>query len=308
MKTIVEKIQIPALLALLVVFTYHRSYGQAKYIEMDTTTSYTDYDHKEAVDPCDKDTTITFRQGTRLTMNRCEFMRIQECFSLTEYNLDTTIQKGKMTTLSDDRKPLYSAGMVDIRFCGDCLEKPAIVQIPASKECAPGRMSLWTGTGDDDWVPDKPALVRTVRLFGIDYYEFKVRCSGAKNVAMLAPVADEVKFVMHDPELEITEIRISYGCPNGLFRAQRSHGAKTIEMNLPCPSDGPMIYATAVSETGDTLTMNYQPLNDLTRSGAINTCKAILKKDRKSKDRNVLYKKYTLYRRDFEYKPTVQAE
>jgi hypothetical protein len=307
MKTIIGNVQI-LVLVVTAVLTGQKSYAQVKYIELDTTTSYDDYKKKD-VDLCDKDTTITFRQGTRITMNRCEFLQMKDCFSLKEYNLDTTIQSGKMTTLSDDRKPLYSGGMVEINFCGDgCLDKPAIVQIPISKECAPGRMSLWTGTGDDDWVPDKPALVRTVRLYGVDYYEFKVRCSGAKNVAMLAPIADEVKFVMHDQELELTELRISYGCPNGLYRALRSRGAKTIEMNLPCPSGGPMIYAVAVSDAGDTLRMNYQPLNDLTRSGPISTCRAILKKDRKDKDRNVLYKKYTLYRRDFDFRPTVTVK
>jgi hypothetical protein len=261
-----------------------------------------------AEDPCAKDTTLVFRQGTRVTLNRCEYLNLRSCFRVHEFILDTTLQKGEITTLGDERKPLYSAGIVKLKFCNDCLEKPAIVQIPANKLCAPGRMSLWTGTGDDDWVPDKPSQVKNVRIGGVDYFEFKVRCSGTKNVAMIASVADEVKFVIRDNELELTEIRISYGCPNVLIKSERSRGAKEIKMSLPCPSGEPMIFAKAVSEAGDTLIMHYQPLNDLTRSGPINNCRPVLKEDRKKKDKNVLYQKYVLFRRDFENAATVKAE
>ena len=306
MKNLIGNVQFFALL-LPLLFASPVSYGQINYIEVDSTTSYTEYDVKEE-DPCAKDTTIIFRQGTRVTLNRCEYLNLKSCFGVAEYNLDTALQKGELNTITDDRKPLYSGGMADIQFCGECLEKPAIVQIPVSKECAPCRMSLWTGTSEGDWLPEKPPVVKTVRIGGVDYYEFKVKCAGPKNVACLGPIADEIKFVMRDNELMLKEIRISYGCPNGMYNAVRSRGAKSIEMNLPCPSGDPMIYAVAFTEAGDTLVMPYQPLNDLTRSNPITTCRAILKKDRKSKDKNVLYEKYILFRRDFESRPTVQAE
>lgn len=253
-----------------------------------------------AVD-CNKDTTLTFPQGTSVTFNMCDYYAVKDCFKFQEFNTGESLRNSALTTQTTDGSQMITGGMMDIQLCnGVC----ATIRVPVRESCTGDvPMSLWDVNENGTWGNENPNGVKIVEINGLRYYEYKVCRSGKKNIDYKPSKSPKMKVIGKGIKKFII-VKISFDCPASvLTRGHRPIRRNKATFRLMCPNSEPYIYAKAIDKKGDTIEMQFRPGNTLDKREVFGRCKAdstinrILVFDIKEK---VMYRKYIIRRIDYD--------
>lgn len=255
----------------------------------------------EPTKDCNRDTTLTFPQGTSVTFNICDFESVKDCFKFQEYNTATSLRNSELTTQTSDGSPMITGGMMDITLCGGVC---ATIRVPVRETCNSNvPMSLWEANDDGTWGRPNPNGVQLVRIDGRDYYQYRVCRSGKKNVDFKVDKPPKMK-VIGKKIKKFLVVKVSFECPATLL----SQGHRPIRRNkatfkIFCPNSEPYIYAKAIDNKGDTIEMQFRPGNSLDKREVVGKCKndEVLKRVLffKIKEK-VMYRKYIIRRTDYD--------
>jgi hypothetical protein len=133
-------------------------------------TDIKNYDYKKD----NTDTTITLKNGTQLTFNRCEFFDIRDCIEYREIRTLQDLQETGTTTMDNNGNVLLTCGMFKMKFNGgdctnECLQVSVKVRLPMlSNPCL--------GSADSNRL-----YKRNDNANGKRYFEFYTKCGGGYN-------------------------------------------------------------------------------------------------------------------------------
>ena len=157
---------------------------------------------KEAVttDTCLSDTTILLPQGSRYTINLCDYRKYKDCIKVTEYLTAESILNSNLTTLTASGQQLMTGGMADIKICDSVkLLKPLKYRIPVismkTNDCdqkvTTREMLFWGMDKNGRWISSKKA--KKVLINDTLYYELQVKGSHMCNLDIPIPKAPSIK-------------------------------------------------------------------------------------------------------------------
>ncbi|HTB32124.1 MAG TPA: OmpA family protein [Bacteroidia bacterium] len=285
------------------------SYGKLKNRRVDIAVTYTiikKHDNSSdnlagSAGPCSHDTTIMLTAGSKVTMSICDYERMGGEFHITEVLNGDAVRKSGLNTMGDDGTPLMSGGMFDIRFKNDsCLKKPITIRVPVDT-CIkqPKKMQQYVYNYRNGYWTRTRAKVRVVKVNKVLFYEFKVTCPGKINLDCPRYFAwtDKRKFFAKDG-LTLVKLSISNDCPCSMLEAKIAPGGKKAYGWVGTYQAEPYVSAKVLDKNGDTLTMQYKPLNDLLTKGSRQVTRRFLGiiPIRKS----IYYDKYCIRRTDFD--------
>lgn len=270
-------------------------------------------------DPCGGDTTIKLAQGSTVRINKCDYARMKDCITISEFNNQQALISSDLTTMTTDNTALISGGMFTINLCSKdtCLKKPIIMRVPYNDSClGDARLSLWDVTIGNRWGNSTSKGLKLIKENGKKYYEFEVYCSGGKNldikISNYIKYNVNINFMMKSKRVKLLEVRLAYDCPNAVISGSKKHPSKSITLKGFCPDKEPFVYAKAVTKKGDTLQMEYTPIRTLTHKDAFCNCeKSTIKTGSKKASLSSaatdaklpkfpLHKRYYLKKKDFE--------
>ncbi len=272
-------------------------------------------------DPCNGDTTIKLAQGSTVRINKCDYARMKNCITISEFNNQQALINSDLTTMTTDNTALISGGMFTINLCSKdtCLKKPIIMRVPYNDSClGDARLTLWDMTIGNRWGNSTSKGLKLIKENGKNYYEFEVYCSGGKNldikISNFIKYNVNVNFRMKNRRMKLLEVRLAYDCPNAVISGSKKHPSRSITVKGFCPDKEPFVYARAVTKRGDTLQMDYMPISTLMHKDAYCHCeKSTIKTGSKKKLGNTgtdallpkfpLHKRYYLKKKDFEKVP-----
>lgn len=255
----------------------------------------------ESIKDCNRDTTLTFPQGTSVTFNICDFELVKDCFKFQEFNTAKSLRNSELTTQTSDGSPMITGGMMDITLCGGVC---ATIRVPVRETCNSNvPMSLWEANDDGTWGRPNPNGVQIVRIDGRDYYQYRVCRSGKKNVDFKVSKPPKMK-VIGKKIKKFLVVKVSFDCPATLLsQNHRPIRRNKATFKIFCPNSEPYIYAKAIDNKGDTIEMQFRPGNTLDKREVIGKCKndEVLKRvlffNVKEK---VMYRKYIIRRTDYD--------
>jgi hypothetical protein len=266
-------------------------------------------------DPCGGDTTIKLSQGSTVRINKCDYGRMKDCITISEFTNQQALINSDLTTMTTDNTALISGGMFTINLCSKdtCLKKPIIMRVPYNDSClGDARLTLWDVTISNRWGNSTSKGLKLIKENGKKYYEFEVYCSGGKNLDIkinnYIKYNVNINFTMKSKRVKLLEVRLAYDCPNAVISGSKKHPTKTIGLKGFCPDKEPFVYAIAVTKRGDTLEMEYTPIRTLTHKDSHCHCeKATIKTGAKKTASTKsdpakfpLHKRYYLKKKDFE--------
>lgn len=273
---------------------------------------------EKKTDPCGGDTTIKLAQGSTVRINKCDYSRMKDCISISEFNNQQALINSDLTTMTTDNTALISGGMFTINLCSKdtCLKKPLIMRVPYNDSClGDARLSLWDVTIGNRWGNSTSKGLKLIKENGKKYYEFEVYCSGGKNldikISNYIKYNVNINFTMKSKRVKLLEVRLAYDCPNAVISGSKKHPSKSITLKGFCPDKEPFVYAKALTKRGDTLEMEYTPIRTLTHKEAFCNCeKSTIKTGSKKTTLSSatdpklpkfpLHKRYYLKKKDFE--------
>lgn len=215
-------------------------------------------------DTCFGDTTFTLKEGTIITMSKCELLRQNECgkFKITEFRNPETVRDSVINTMNNSGDLLVSGGMFKIETCNNqCLDSPVILFMPIKEACEPPcTMSLWER--DNRWASAEDAKVEIVKIKNKRYYKIELRCPGFFNF--------DCSYSMQNLTLKLPykyrflKIRISNDCPLWTYESDFNPDYKKINICTYCQDvTETYVYVKALNRNGDTVVMNYKKVKKL---------------------------------------------
>lgn len=230
----------------------------------------------------DGDTIINLPHGTQLVFNRNEYIEIKDCLEFTEANDPNSVLLNGMSLMNDSGIPIASCGMLKVMMKPGCTERicfkfPVKVRFPVPKEneCDYCRRNarVWDINSRGTWVTEqgRKSRVKTIRVNGVAYYEFFIYCPNSwKNCDCLIK-GKKVKFKTKK-NYKIVNLTITNDCPTLVINThskKREHVATAI---IPCWQGYKTISDKIINDKGDTLILQQQPLNDLTKRTLFSRC------------------------------------
>lgn len=281
---------------------------------------------EKKTDPCGGDTTIKLAQGSTVRINKCDYGRMKDCITISEFNNQQALINSDLTTMTTDNSALISGGMFTINLCSKdtCLKKPIIMRVPYNDSClGDARLTLWDVTIGNRWGNSTSKGLKLIKENGKKYYEFEVYCSGGKNldikISNFIKYNVNINFRMKSKRVKLLEVRLAYDCPNAVISGSKKHPSRSVTVKGFCPDKEPFVYAKAVTKRGDTLQMEYTPIRTLTHKDAYCHCEKSTIKTGSRKPATggtannaklpkfPLHKRYYLKKKDFEKVPRRQA-
>ena len=224
-------------------------------------------------DPCQTDTAIFLKNGTRLVMDKCEFLDKKDCFEFSEiFSTDEAISNG-LTTEDNKGNPMVSGGMINFNMdikdgCkANCFDKAVRIQIPLPQDACnyfssnPGLYNIeengaWTRLGQE---------LKIVEIGGMKFYEFVVFCPGKLNIDM--PCYDNPLVKFKAPfGYDFIEITLISECPFSVLKLMKKDEKRDRiikKRQIPCYFGEGMIEGTFLNSEGDTLVLTRRPIEEL---------------------------------------------
>jgi hypothetical protein len=148
-------------------------------------TDIKNYDYKKD----NTDTTITLKNGTQLTFNRCEFFDIRDCIEYREIRTLQDLQETGTTTMDNKGNVLLTCGMFKMKFNGgdctnECLQVPVKVRIPMLSNPCLGSADanrLYKRNDNGTWEKLNDDVKEVTDTNGKKYFEFYTKCGGGYN-------------------------------------------------------------------------------------------------------------------------------
>jgi hypothetical protein len=178
-------------------------------------TDIKNYDYKKD----NTDTTITLKNGTQLTFNRCEFFDIKDCIEYKEIRTLQDLQETGTTTMDSKGAVLLTCGMFIMKFNGgdctnECLQVPVKVRIPMLSNACLGSTDvnrLYRGNAAGVWEKVTDPVKEVTDADGKRYFEFYTTCGGKFNC---------------DKQLETTVVK---------FKSKKIKHLLTLNLTANCP-------------------------------------------------------------------------
>jgi hypothetical protein len=178
-------------------------------------TDIKNYDYKKD----NTDTTITLKNGTQLTFNRCEFFDIRDCIEYREIRTLQDLQETGTTTIDNKGNVLLTCGMFKMNFKGgdctkECLQVPVKVRIPMLSNSCLGSNDvnrLYRGNDAGVWEKITDDVKEVTDADRKKYFEFYTKCGGKFNC---------------DKNLETTIVK---------FKSKKIKNLLTLNLMANCP-------------------------------------------------------------------------
>jgi hypothetical protein len=259
--------------------------------------------------PCTEDTTVIFPKGTRIVMNKCEFLKLNGCLEIAEtMDPETAIENG-LNTMTNDGIPLSSCGMIKIGINNrpgcpkiDCFDNPIKILFPIGECDACGnRANLFEFT-NGGWgnLDPKKNKIKQVRIDGRDYHQFEVPCPNYGRNCDCKIKTKKVKFKMMRGN-KINFVTIGYDCPlTVLSYTHKKRRKHIVKAELPCYSCDKTIVAEVITKDGTKKYLNYQPLGNLKKRYLFARCGKTSPKEWEGRFLGIFkLRKKSLYRKYF---------
>ena len=224
---------------------------------------------------CKMDTMVQLPNGVMFKMNRCEFENIKNCVSINSFNTPTVLRKSGYTTMGSEMTPLISAGIVEIKLCGDsCLTNPLQVLIPIASSCsANSSFKVWKGYSNLVW-GEQGEEAKAVTVEGEQYYQLETKCNVAYNLAVTSVKNTKFKFKAKKG-VKFSEIRISYDCGMAVYRWSSDKPVKKAKILMPCPKGDVSLEVYGVLKDGTQVRMDYVSASNIKSKGKQKLCSGI---------------------------------
>lgn len=230
----------------------------------------------------DGDTIINLPYGTQLVFNRNEYLEIKDCLEFIEANDPNSVLLNGMSLMDRSENPIASCGMLKVTMkpgCTDrkCFKVPVRVRFPVPKidECDYCRRNarVWNVNNNGTWVTEqgRKSKVKTIRINGVAYYEFYLYCPNTwKNCDCLI-TGKKVKFKTKR-NYKIVNLTITNDCPTLVINSKTKKSGNVAIAKIPCWKGYKTISGTIIDDKGDTLLLQQQPLNNLTKRTMFSKC------------------------------------
>lgn len=230
----------------------------------------------------DGDTIINLPYGTQLVFNRNEYLEIKDCLEFIEANDPNSVLLNGMSLMDRSENPIASCGMLKVTMkpgCTDrkCFKVPLRVRFPVPKidECDYCRRNakVWNVNNNGTWVTEqgRKSKVKTIRINGVAYYEFYLYCPNTwKNCDCLI-TGKKVKFKTKR-NYKIVNLTITNDCPTLVINSKTKKSGNVAIARIPCWKGYKTISGTIIDDKGDTLLLQQQPLNNLTKRTMFSKC------------------------------------
>jgi hypothetical protein len=202
-------------------------------------TDIKNYDYKKD----NTDTTITLKNGTQLTFNRCEFFDIRDCIEYREIRTLQDLQETGTTTMDNNGNVLLTCGMLKLKFNGgdctnECLQVAVKVRIPMLFfTCFDSRAinNLYKRNNAGKWEIMSTPVKEVRGNDGKNYFEFYTTCGGEFNCdkkiddGQLNMVKFKTKKIKN-----LTSLNISSNCPLLSLNFTSGRRNNIIYAKVPC--------------------------------------------------------------------------
>lgn len=217
---------------------------------------------EEEMDHCG-DTLITLPDGTLIELDKCDYVKYQNCISIQEFITPQAIRDSELHTMSPDDEPMVSGGMLRYSICDDLELR---TYIPVSEDCMSGSMNLYEQDEDGVWQQLENVEVEPVELNGRLYYPVSLSGIGTLNLDKVMPPAPTpwMKFIgKRGIKLEVVMLQCS--CPLTVMSYTPVNRRKRkIKIPMTC-CDSAQVWVSATTRDGKRLELGYELLADLQR-------------------------------------------
>ncbi len=230
----------------------------------------------------DGDTIINLPYGTQLVFNRNEYLEIKDCLEFIEANDPNSVLLNGMSLMDRSENPIASCGMLKVTMkpgCTDrkCFKVPVKVRFPVPKidECDYCRRNarVWNVSNNGTWVTEqgRKSKVKTIRINGVAYYEFYLYCPNSWKNCDCVITGKKVKFKTKR-NYKIVNLTITNDCPTLVINSKTKKSGNVAIARIPCWKGNKTISGTIIDDKGDTLILQQQPLNNLTKRTMFSKC------------------------------------
>ncbi|MEM7371912.1 MAG: OmpA family protein [Bacteroidota bacterium] len=214
-------------------------------------------------DTCEGDTIIHMAGGNLLRTNRCSYLMSKDCISLTNLSDPQVLRQSSMTTMTRDKQPLISAGMIEIHLCEEInIEAACLIPVPTAACTDNLGMSLWTGRSDGTWEVSNQGF-KIVTIAGQLFYEILLNRSLKVNLDKRVTRPSKIQLVTKG-KLQLLEARLAFDCPNTVLKEKAYNRKRNkAKFESACPTSPPLLYAKVQNAQGDTLVLEYTPASNI---------------------------------------------
>lgn len=218
------------------------------------------------------DTIVKLSGGTLLELTTCQWRKIKNCASFTEFITAEQIREANLETMDEENQVLASAGMFKFNFCDSTF--PVKTLIPVNENCFSPGMRLYNLT-ENGWSLESKLDVPIVESDGRRYYELSLMGSGMINLDQLQfPDLSPPKMRFKAGEnIVLDRVIVSCDCPiTAVAAGPKNKRGKQVVMPRVCCRE-PEVAVLAHTPDGKTLTIKHKPLSKIQHLKRIGGCK-----------------------------------
>lgn len=215
---------------------------------------------------------IELPQGTVYWVDTCATPNYKECFKITEYIDPDSVRAAGLHTMDNEGNTLVSGGMLKYDICDGLMKH---VHIPVNENCDTPEMDLYKQDEDGNWELIEGMEPEVTEIDGRKYYTFPITGSGMINCdARFELPPRQPKIIFKGKRgLKLDEVRISCDCPLMIQTASpKRANRKKVKLDRQCCPEL-QVSIKATSKTGETLELEYGPINRLKARKSPFACK-----------------------------------
>jgi hypothetical protein len=220
------------------------------------------------------DTTITLKNGTTLTFNRCEFFDNRNCIEINEITDTSDLRRLGLTMLDRNGNVLLSCGMIEINMkkCAkECFDIPVKVRISVRFQTCNGITTtnqlpaLYFNRGDGWRLQPKDSFIIIETSTG-RFLEFETKCPLKINCDCRYN-GTSLRFKSAKRKQSIREIILANNCPLFYNKENFYDISRKVKVSSMCKNtDSLTVQAKIMNEKGELIQLPPKLLSSLRHS------------------------------------------